>query len=48
MGKVLWKPGTFEYPIPAVMVSCGTMKKSTTKKTSTKKTSTKKSTTKKK
>lgn len=28
MSKVLWKPGTFEYPIPAVMVSCGTMKKS--------------------
>ena len=28
MGKVLWKPGTFEYPIPAVMVTCGTMKKS--------------------
>lgn len=28
MGKVIWKPGTFEYPIPAVMVSCGDMKKS--------------------
>lgn len=28
MGKVVWKPGTFEYPIPAVMVSCGTMKNS--------------------
>ena len=28
MEKVLWKPGTFEYPIPAVMVSCGTMEKS--------------------
>ena len=28
MSKVLWKPGTFEYPIPAVMVTCGTMKKS--------------------
>lgn len=28
MGKVTWKPGTFEYPIPAVMVSCGTMEKS--------------------
>ena len=28
MGKVIWKPGTFEYPIPAVMVSCGTMEKS--------------------
>ncbi len=24
----MWKPGTFEYPIPAVMVSCGTMEKS--------------------
>ena len=28
MSKVRWKPGTFLYPIPAVMVSCGTMKKS--------------------
>ena len=28
MAKVMWKPGTFLYPIPAVMVSCGTMKKS--------------------
>lgn len=28
MGKMMWKPGTFEYPIPAVMISCGTMKKS--------------------
>ena len=28
MGKVMWKPGTFEYPIPAVMVSCGTMEHS--------------------
>ena len=28
MGKVMWKPGTFVYPIPAVMVSCGTMEKS--------------------
>ena len=28
MGKVLWKAGTFEYPIPAVMVSLGTMEKS--------------------
>ena len=26
--KVIWKSGTFIYPIPAVMVSCGTMKKS--------------------
>ncbi len=28
MSKVSWKAGTFLYPIPAVMVSCGTMKKS--------------------
>ena len=28
MSKVSWKPGTFLYPIPAVMVSCGTMEKS--------------------
>ena len=28
MGKITWKPGTFVYPIPAVMVSCGTMEKS--------------------
>lgn len=28
MPKVTWKPGTFIYPIPAVMVSCGTMEKS--------------------
>ena len=28
MSKVTWKPGTFLYPIPAVMVSCGTMEKS--------------------
>ena len=28
MSKVSWKPGTFVYPIPAVMVSCGTMDKS--------------------
>ncbi len=28
MGKTIWKPGTFIYPIPAVMVSCGTMEKS--------------------
>lgn len=26
--KVMWKPGTFLYPLPVVMVSCGTMKKS--------------------
>ncbi len=28
MSKAIWKPGTFEYPIPAVMVSCGDMEKS--------------------
>ncbi len=28
MGKVMWKPGTFVYPIPAVMVTSGTMEKS--------------------
>ena len=28
MGKTMWKPGTFLYPLPAVMVSCGTMEKS--------------------
>lgn len=28
MSKVVWKPGTFEYPIPAVMVTCGNMEKS--------------------
>ena len=28
MSKVVWKPGTFLYPIPAVMVSCGNMEKS--------------------
>ena len=28
MSKVTWKSGTFEYPIPAVMVSCGTLEKS--------------------
>ena len=27
MSKVVWKPGTFEYPIPAVLVSCGNMEK---------------------
>ena len=27
MPKVTWKPGTFIYPIPAVMVSCGSMEK---------------------
>ncbi len=28
MSKVLWKSGTFIYPLPAVMVSCGDMEKS--------------------
>lgn len=28
MSKITWKPGTFLYPLPAVMVSCGTMKES--------------------
>lgn len=28
MSKAVWKAGTFEYPIPAVMVSCGNMEKS--------------------
>lgn len=28
MAKVEWKPGTFIYPIPAVMVSCGNMENS--------------------
>lgn len=28
MSKETWKPGTFLYPIPSVMVSCGTMEKS--------------------
>lgn len=28
MSKVLWKAGSFEYPIPAVMVTSGTMEKS--------------------
>ena len=28
MSKVVWKPGTFIYPIPAVMVTCGDMEKS--------------------
>lgn len=26
--KIMWKPGTFLYPIPVVMVSCGDMEKS--------------------
>ena len=25
MSRAIWKPGTFIYPIPAVMVSCGNM-----------------------
>ena len=28
MSKVTWEPGTFLYPLPAVMVSCGNMEKS--------------------
>jgi flavin reductase (DIM6/NTAB) family NADH-FMN oxidoreductase RutF len=28
MSKQIWKPGTILYPVPAVMVSCGTMEKS--------------------
>ena len=28
MGKVMWKAGTFEYPIPAVMVTVGDMENS--------------------
>lgn len=28
MSKVEWKAGTFIYPIPAVMISCGSMEKS--------------------
>ena len=28
MSKTVWKPGTFVYPIPAVMVSCGDMENS--------------------
>ena len=28
MSKTMWKSGTFLYPIPAVMVSCGDMEKS--------------------
>ena len=27
MTKVTWKPGTMEYPLPPVMVSCGSMDK---------------------
>jgi len=25
MGKIIWKPGTMIYPLPAVMVSCGSV-----------------------
>lgn len=28
MSKIIWKPGAFIYPLPVVMVSCGTMEKS--------------------
>ena len=28
MSKVTWKPGTFLYPLPAIMVSCGDMDRS--------------------
>lgn len=28
MSKIMWKPGTMVYPVPAVMISCGTMEKS--------------------
>ena len=28
MGKIEWKPGTFIYPIPAVLITSGTMHKS--------------------
>ena len=28
MSRKIWKSGTFIYPLPAVMVSCGTMEKS--------------------
>lgn len=28
MSKIVWKPGTFLYPLPVVMVSCGNMEKS--------------------
>ena len=27
MSKTIWKPGTVLYPVPAVMVSCGTLEK---------------------
>ena len=28
MSRIIWKPGTFIYPLPAVMVSCGDMENS--------------------
>lgn len=28
MSKIIWKPGTFIYPLPVVMVSCGNMENS--------------------
>ena len=28
MSKIVWKGGAFEYPIPAVLVTCGTMENS--------------------
>jgi flavin reductase (DIM6/NTAB) family NADH-FMN oxidoreductase RutF len=28
MSKIIWKPGTLVYPVPAVMVSCGNMEES--------------------
>ena len=28
MSKIMWKPGTMVYPLPAIMVSCGNMEKS--------------------
>lgn len=28
MSKTMWKPGTMVYPLPAIMVSCGTMENS--------------------
>ena len=28
MSKVMWKPGTFVYPLPAVMVTSGNMEES--------------------
>lgn len=28
MGRKIWKAGTFEYPLPAVMVTCGNMENS--------------------